>query len=335
MTFSPLADMKLRIPDGGRSVPRMYAVSGFGVHYQYGKNSHSEATNPAREVSANYWIDDDGTIRPNIDEERRAFTSGDPNYPAGALADHRNITVEVSCVGERTDRISDAALDALARLMGDVYRRYRLGPVKRGADKGVGVHRDWVATACPGNYMMDRLPSIIAKAEQYRVGGAGSGSTGEDEMTPAQMKELKQYIDARTRSAAGSQAQIVKNGDGHWLEVGTGRVGIWGRDLSAIRSAIVSLNWQRRDGAGPKGKSDVAYATGGPGPHAYNIFDAYRRAAVEGRKITSPIVKEVKVKAGASGGSAALAHIDDVAPGLTDAPAAVDVFEVDESAEEG
>lgn len=333
MGFSPLADMSKRVPDVGRSTPRMYKISGVGWHYQYGKNSHSEATNPAREVSANYWIDDDGTIRPNIDEERRAFTSGDPAYPAGALADHRNITVEVSCVGERTDRISDAALDALARLTGDVYRRYKLGPVKRGADKGVGVHRDWVATACPGDYMMSKLPEIIRKAEQYRTGK--TAGEGDEEMTPAQMKELKQYIDARTRSAAGSQAQIVKNGDGHWLEVGTGRVGIWGRDLSAIRSAIVSLNWQRRDGAGPKGKSDVAYATGGPGPHAYNIFDAYRRAAVEGRKITSPIVKEVKAKGGASGGSAALAHIDDVAPGLDDAPATVDVFEVDESTEEG
>lgn len=152
-------------------------------------------------------------------------------------------------------------------------------------------------------------------------------------MTPAQMKELKQYIDQRTRIAGSPQ--IVKNGDGHWLEVGTGRVGIWGRDLSAIRSAIVALNWQRRDGAGPKGKSDVAYATGGPGPHAYNIFNAYRRAAVEGRQIKSPLVKKVTVKGGAAGGSAALAHIDDVAPGLADAPATVDVFEVDESTEEG
>lgn len=335
MAFSSLADMSRRIPDVGRSSPRMYAISGVGVHYQYDKNVHTEATNPAREVSANYWIDDDGTIRPNIDESRRAWTSGAPGYPAGALADHRNITVEVSCVGGRTDRISDAALDALSRLIGDVYHRHDLGPVKRGANRGVGVHRDWVATACPGNYMMGRLPGIIAKAEQYRVGGAGSGSTGDEEMTPAQMNELKSYIDARTRSAAGSQAQVVRNKDGHWLEVGTGRVGIWGRDLSAIRSAIVTLNHQRRDGAGPKGKSDVAYATGGPGPHAYNIFDTYRRAAVEGRKITSPIVKEVKVKGGAAGGAAALAHIDDVAPGLTDAPATVDVFEVDESNDEG
>lgn len=333
MGFSPLADMKRRIPDVGRSSPRLYAVSGVGVHYQYGKNIHTEATNPAREVSANYWIDDDGTIRPNIDESRRAWTSGDPAYPAGALADHRNITVEVSCIGSGTDRISAAALAALSRLIGDVYRRYKLGPVKRGAGKGVGVHRDWVATACPGNYMMDRMPGVITSAEQFRVGGAGSGSTGDEEMTPAQMKELKQYIDQRTRIAGSPQ--IVKNGDGHWLEVGTGRVGIWGRDLSAIRSAIVALNWQRRDGAGPKGKSDVAYATGGPGPHAYNIFNAYRRAAVEGRQIKSPLVKKVTVKGGAAGGSAALAHIDDVAPGLADAPATVDVFEVDESTEEG
>lgn len=203
MTFSPLADMSKRIPDVGRSSPRMYAISGVGVHYQFDKNAHTEATNPAREVSANYWIDDDGTIRPNIDESRRAWTSGDPNYPAGAQADHRNITVEVSCVGGRTDRISDAALDALARLIGDVYRRYGLGPVKRGASKGVGVHRDWVATACPGNYMMNRLPSIIAKAEQYRVGGAGSGS-GDEEMTKEQYDGIIKFIGAQHSVTRGS-----------------------------------------------------------------------------------------------------------------------------------
>lgn len=203
MTFSPLADMSKRVPDVGRSSPRMYAISGVGVHYQFDKNAHTEATNPAREVSANYWIDDDGTIRPNIDENRRAWTSGDPNYPAGAQADHRNITVEVSCVGGRTDRISDAALDALARLIGDVYRRYGLGPVKRGASKGVGVHRDWVATACPGNYMMNRLPSIIAKAEQYRVGGAGSGS-GDEEMTKEQYDGIIEYIGAQHSVTRGS-----------------------------------------------------------------------------------------------------------------------------------
>lgn len=145
------------------------------------------------------------------------------------------------------------------------------------------------------------------------VGGAGSGSTGEEEMTPEQMKELKRYIDARTRSAAGSHAQIILSTDGHWLDIGTGRVGIWGRDLEPIRDAIIALNWQRRDGAGPKGKDDLAYADGGPGPTDYYIFDQYRRAAVEGRRITAPISKP---KGGAKSGAAALA----VAPGLSSEP---------------
>lgn len=334
MAFSSLADMKRRIPDVGRSNPRNDRIKGVLIHHNAGVNAYGQATAAGREVSANYWIANDGTVIPNVDESRRAWTSGHPAYPEGARADHRFVTFEVSNSASGGNwPISDAAEDALARMIGDVHRRYNLGPVKRGTQTGVAVHRDFVATECPGGYVMANLDRIIRKAEQYRTGGAPAGSTGDEEMTPAQMKELKQYIDARTRIAASPQ--IVKNEDGHWLEVDTGRVGIWGRDLSAIRSAIVALNWQRRDGAGPKGKSDVAYATGGPGPHAYNIFNAYRRAAVEGRQISSPLVKVVKVKGGASGGSAALAHVDDVAPGLADAPATVDVFEVDESAEEG
>src|SRR5690625_190320 len=91
MGFSPLANMSLRIPEGGRSNPRMYAVSGFTIHHQAGVDAHGEASNPAREVSANYWIKNDGTIIPHIDETRRAWTTGHINYPAGADSDHRNI----------------------------------------------------------------------------------------------------------------------------------------------------------------------------------------------------------------------------------------------------
>lgn len=201
MAFSPLADTTKRVPDVGRSSPRLYAISGVGVHYQYGKNIHTEATNPAREVSANYWIDDDGTIRPNIDENLRAWTSGDPAYPAGALADHRNITVEVSCTGSNTDRISAAALAALARLIADIYKRHKLGAVKRSATSGVGVHSDWVATACPGDYMRERLPSIIRDANQINQGGL---TMSEYKKLDAKLDKIYDHISHQARVTRGS-----------------------------------------------------------------------------------------------------------------------------------
>src|SRR5690625_680988 len=173
MGFSPLAKGR-RIPDGGRSSARQSKITGFTVHHQAGINAEGEATNPAREVSANYWIRNDGTILPHIDETRRAWTTGMSGYPAGAASDHRNITVEVSNSpeGVRTGTwaISPAARDALERLIGDVFKRHGLGKVKRGKNKGVAVHRDFVPTSCPGPYIMANLNTIIKNAEKHRTG---------------------------------------------------------------------------------------------------------------------------------------------------------------------
>ena len=175
--FSPLAAMSRRIPDGGRSSARTSRITGMGIHHNAGVDAYGEATNPRRQVSANYWITNDGTIIPNVDESRRAWTSGKTGYPAGAAADHRNITVEVSNskqgVKDGTWAISDAARSALVRLIADVYTRHNLGTVKRSASAGIGVHKDWVNTSCPGPYVMGQLPSIIAEAEAIRAAAVG------------------------------------------------------------------------------------------------------------------------------------------------------------------
>lgn len=162
--------MSRRIPDRGRSNARLTSVSGVGIHHNAGVDSYAEALNPNRQVSANYWITNAGDLIPNIDETRRAWTSGSAGYPAGAQADHRNITVEVSNSPEGVRSgswaISDAAMKTLIALIADVYKRYGLGVVTRGASRGVGVHLDWVPTACPGPYIMANLSHIIAEANK-------------------------------------------------------------------------------------------------------------------------------------------------------------------------
>lgn len=172
MGFSPLADMSRRIPDVGRSQPRQSNVAGVLVHHNAGVNAYDQATAAGREVSANYWITNEGVLLPNIDEERRAFTSGHISFPEGAKADHRFITVEVSNDGGPGWSISAAAKSALEGLIGDVHARYGLGQVHRGYYTGVAVHRDFVSTECPGGYILDHLPEIIFNAELYRTGGA-------------------------------------------------------------------------------------------------------------------------------------------------------------------
>lgn len=182
MGFSPLADMRRRVGPAGRQSRRNSRIRGFTIHHQAGVNAHGQATAAGREVSANYWITNDGVIIPNVDENMRAWTTGAPGYPAGALSDHRNVTVEVSNSpeGVRTGSwaISAAARAALVALIGDVFKRHRLGKVRRGKHGGVAVHQDFVATACPGPYVMKHLGSIIRDAERARKGGKPSVKKG-------------------------------------------------------------------------------------------------------------------------------------------------------------
>lgn len=210
MGFSPLAAMNRRIPDMGRWNVRQGKVSGVLVHHNAGVNAYNQATAPGREVSAHYWITNDGALLPQIPEELRAWTSGHPSYPAGALADHRFITVEVSNSGGAPGwPISDAALDTLARLIGDVHARYGLGPVKRGTARGVAVHRDFVATECPGPYMMKHLGEVIAAAEKYRTG-----------VTPLPERDKDKPVDYITLDTnARKTKQTLKPGVARFLEL--------------------------------------------------------------------------------------------------------------------
>ncbi|MGW9021254.1 peptidoglycan recognition protein family protein [Leucobacter chromiiresistens] len=179
MTVSSLANQKLDIPAGNRWSRREDKVRGFTIHHQAGYNAHAAATAAGREVSAQYWIDNEGPIRPQVNEEFRAFTTGHAGYPEGARSDHRNITAEVSNTKRGAERgtweISEAAKESLAALIGDVFRRYKLGRVRRGTYGGVAVHRDFVATECPGDPMVRALPDIIERAEWYRVHGGKPG----------------------------------------------------------------------------------------------------------------------------------------------------------------
>lgn len=220
MSFSPLANMAMKIPSGGRYGPRYTNIKGFTVHHQAGVNSQSEATNPNREVSANYWISNEGQIIPQIDEVYRAWTTGSAGYPAGAESDHRNITVEVSNSPEGvragTWAISNAAKTALEKLIGDVFKRHGLGPVKRATYGGVAVHQDFVPTACPGPYVMANLPSIIQAAEQYRVnGGAPVSPENSWEATMKDFKGKSSRTSKQTMTGDGKTEHYITFLDNH------------------------------------------------------------------------------------------------------------------------
>lgn len=259
MGFSPLADMRRRIPDVGRSSPRQSRVSGFTIHHNAGVDAYGQATAPGREVSANYWITNDGVVLPNVEEDRRAWTTGASGYPAGAESDHRNITVEVSNSpeGVRTGTwaISREARSALARLVGDVFRRYNLGPVRRAATGGVAVHRDFVPTECPGPYIMQHLAAIIAEAEQYRTGKAPATTqkNWEDTMKPfngrstrKSKQRLAPNVDERIRHTDAGVTTIAK-GPGDIVGL-TATLRLKGTPGKRVEVALYREQWTQKKG---------------------------------------------------------------------------------------
>lgn len=206
MGFSPLANMKRRIPDVGRSSARTDRIKGVMLHHNAGVDAFGQATARGREVSAHYWITNSGDILPNIDENRRAWTSGHPAYPAGAQADHRFITFEISNSGRGGNwPISDKALWAVIRLIADIFKRHNLGRVTRGSLSGLAVHRDFVATECPGGYVMSKLDFIIKEANKINYGG----------LSVSDVKEIKKHIDAMEKRLKGpSWLGWIKNRQG-------------------------------------------------------------------------------------------------------------------------
>lgn len=112
---------------------------------------------PKREASANYLIFTDGTIKSQVPEEYRAWTTG------SWAVDACSITVEIQNSTNGPEwRVSDKAIAALVNLIADIARRYKWGSVPAWRVRG---HREFVATACPGPYLFPKLGNIAASAD--------------------------------------------------------------------------------------------------------------------------------------------------------------------------
>lgn len=112
--------------------------------------------NPSRVASANYGIGNDGTIICYVDENDRAYTS------SNKANDCQAITVEVSnCMTGGEWPISAAAWESLINLAVDVCKRYDFRLVYDGTPDGsLTYHQMFAATACPGPYLIGKMPEL-------------------------------------------------------------------------------------------------------------------------------------------------------------------------------
>ena len=112
-------------------------------------------------------------------------------------ANCRAVTIEVSNSGGAPDwPVSDASLQTLAKLLADIARRNGLGDLAVG--KNLTYHSMYTATACPGPYLLARLPEAAAKANainrewQKQQAAAGTAGVSGAQTAPATVQALAQ-----------------------------------------------------------------------------------------------------------------------------------------------
>ena len=144
--------------------PRNHAIDKITIHHMAGDLSVETCgnlfANPNREASANYGIGSDGRVGLYVDEGDRAWASASPSN------DNRAVNIEVANDATGGDwPVSNAAYSKLIDLCVDICQRNGIKALNYtgDADGNLTEHRMFVATACPGPYLHDRMGRIAAE----------------------------------------------------------------------------------------------------------------------------------------------------------------------------
>lgn len=149
--------------------PRTQKIDSIVIHHAAAitnvKNLGSWFSRSTAGASSNYGVGTDGRIACYVEEENRAWTTGNN-------VDNRAITIEVAnCTGDPDWRVSDRALDATIALCVDVCNRHGFKLNYTGDKKGnLHMHKWYAATGCPGPYLGSKF-GYIADEVNRRLGG--------------------------------------------------------------------------------------------------------------------------------------------------------------------
>lgn len=106
-----------------------------------------------RQMSPTVAVFTDGTVWAYVPEEMRPWTTG--SWEADCCA----LTLEIANDGGAGWHISDKAYNTAVKIMAEWCKRYGIDPVYTYRGNGINMHRDWYATACPGDYLYQKITS--------------------------------------------------------------------------------------------------------------------------------------------------------------------------------
>ena len=144
--------------------PRNHAIDKITIHHMAGDLSVETCgnlfANSSYEASSNYGIGSDGRVGLYVDEGDRAWASASPSN------DNRAVNIEVAnCATGGDWPVSNAAYSKLIDLCVDICQRNGIKALNYtgDADGNLTEHRMFVATACPGPYLHERMGRIAAE----------------------------------------------------------------------------------------------------------------------------------------------------------------------------
>ena len=242
MSNSPLISGTLLSPNCTK--PRNHAIDTITIHCFVGQVTGKrgcEVFQPtSRKASCNYVVGKDGDIWLCVDEANRSWctggtdSSGNPIYVngiSGAINDQRAVTIEVASDTVDPYTVTDAASEALIKLVADIAKRNGMGTLKWKADKSlVGnvaeqnmtVHRWFAIKACPGDYLYERMGDIAAKANAINFPPVtqepeeGSDETVSEPVVKTEPADWAKEAWDKAKTKVGRDGQTILDGTRPW-----------------------------------------------------------------------------------------------------------------------
>lgn len=182
MTFSPLISGTL--PHHNKFSSRAGASVNRVIQHHWASTSlagEAALVSPTTKKSVNYLVYNDGTIKGQVPEEYRPWTSG------SAAVDNSSITIEAQNQTSGPEwKVSDAAINSIVRLIAEIATRRGWGSYSTDTYRG---HREFASTACPGPYLWPRLQSIRDAANALRANSTPIPPATEDNDMDAQERQ--------------------------------------------------------------------------------------------------------------------------------------------------
>lgn len=142
--------------------------------------------NANRQASANYGIGKDADVGLYVDEANTSWcnTNWDSNC--------KSVTIEVSnCEVGGNWKVSDKVLNKLIELVADIAKRNKLGKLVKG--KNVVWHSMYIATTCPGKYLLSKMDYIIEQANKINEQVSTSSTTETTTSLKHKVGEIVKY----------------------------------------------------------------------------------------------------------------------------------------------